>query len=327
MADLVLARVGMFVQQLPRHQHEPRRAEAALERGALDERFLHRVQLLPFFHRLHVRTFRERRKVQAPGHGGAVDQHGAAPAQPLPAAFARAEEAELLAQHLHQRLVRRDLRLDRLAVQPELDSAPHLRIAWNTASGFIGSSVSRTPIASWIAFATAGDTPKVAVSPTPFAPNGPVRCSATTASLTISPGRSSSPGILYSASEALRSCPSASKSIFSNRVKPSCMIAPPESCVSTMRGLIGVPTSATFTSLVTRTRPVSVSTSTSTPVAPTIQNGVAFSVWPFSSGDVYGGMKLPTPITEPARMPYFLRNTSATGVSAGNPSSRFSFAS
>src|SRR6267142_5443286 len=32
-------------------------------------------------------------------------------------------------------------------------------------------------------------------------------------------------------------------------------------------------------------------------------------------------MKLPAPITEPARMPYFLRNTSATGVSAASFSS------
>ena len=172
-----------------------------------------------------------------------------------------------------------------------------------------------------MALAIAGDTPHVAVSPTPLAPKGPLRCSATTASLTISSGRSSSPGILYSASDAFLSCPSASNSIFSNRVKPSCMMAPPESCVSTMRGLLGVPTSATFTIFVTRTRPVSVSTSISTPVAPTIQNGVAFSVWPFSSGGVYGGMKLPAPITDPARMPYFFLNTSATGQSAGRLSS------
>ncbi len=91
---------------------------------------------------------------------------------------------------------------------------------------------------------------------------------------------------MYSASEALRSWPSASKSIFSNSVKPSCMIAAPESCVSTTRGLIGVPTSATLTSRISFTLPVSVSTSSSTPLAPTIQNGVALSVWPFSSGGV-----------------------------------------
>jgi len=64
------------------------------------------------------------------------------------------------------------------------------------------------------------------------------------------------------------------------------MTEAPDNCVSTIFGLIGVPTSATFTMRVTFTRPVSVSTSTSTPVAPTIQNGVAFSVWPFWSGGV-----------------------------------------
>ena len=58
------------------------------------------------------------------------------------------------------------------------------------------------------------------------------------------------------------------------------MIAAPESCVSTIFGLIGVPTSATLTSRATRTRPVSVSTSISTPLPPTIQNGVASLVRP-----------------------------------------------
>ena len=74
----------------------------------------------------------------------------------------------------------------------------------------------------------------------------------------------------------------ASNSIFSVMVKPSCMIAPPESCVSTIRGLTGVPTSATLTSFVTVTRPVSVSTSTSTPAPPTIQNGVTSGDRPVS---------------------------------------------
>src|SRR5437588_41180 len=83
----------------------------------------------------------------------------AAAAQPLPAALARAVEPELLAQHFDERLVRRDLRLDALAVQRELDRAPHLRCsASNTACGFSGSSVMRTPIASCTALATAGDT-------------------------------------------------------------------------------------------------------------------------------------------------------------------------
>ena len=80
------------------------------------------------------------------------------------------------------------------------------------------------------------------------------------------------------------SCPSVN-SIFSDIVKPNCMIAAPESCVWTMRGLIGVPTSATLTSRVTRNCPVSVSTSTSAPLPPIIQNGVALGVCPvFGSG-------------------------------------------
>ena len=44
----------------------------------------------------------------------------------------------------------------------------------------------------------------------------------------------------------------------------------------TMSGLSGVPASATLTSRITRTWPVSVSTSTSAPAPPTIQNGVTF---------------------------------------------------
>src|SRR6185295_13030347 len=116
------------------------------------------------------------RKVEAARDGLAIDQHGAAAAQPLPATLARAVQAERLPQHLDQALVRRDLRLDRFAIQPEADRAPHFSfcIALNTASAVIGSEVSRTPTASWIALAMAGETPKVAVSPTPLAPNGPL---------------------------------------------------------------------------------------------------------------------------------------------------------
>ena len=67
-------------------------------------------------------------------------------------------------------------------------------------------------------------------------------------------------------------------------VKPNCMIAAPESCVSTMRGLIGVPHVGDVDELGHRTCPVSVSTSTSQPAPPTIQNGVASGVRPFAIG-------------------------------------------
>ena len=73
----------------------------------------------------------------------------------------------------------------------------------------------------------------------------------------------------------------------SDSVKPSCMIAAPESCVRVTAGLIGRPQSAALMSRVTCTAPVSVSTSTSTPAPPTIQNGVTLSDMPVcASGDL-----------------------------------------
>src|SRR5207237_3751277 len=68
-------------------------------------------------------------------------------------------------------------------------------MARSSVSGLIGSSIRRTPTASWIAFAMAGDTAKVEDSPTPLAPNGPVSCDELTTSDSIS-GTSRNPGIL-----------------------------------------------------------------------------------------------------------------------------------
>ncbi len=48
------------------------------------------------------------------------------------------------------------------------------RSARNTASAVSGSSVRRTPTASSMALAIAGDRHSVAVSPAPLAPNGPL---------------------------------------------------------------------------------------------------------------------------------------------------------
>src|SRR5688572_21038237 len=181
MLDLLFVGVGMLVEQLARHQHEARRTEPALEGARFDERLLDRIELFVVFDGQHLRPFNQSAEIKAARYGGAVDEHGAAAAQPLAAAFARTEEAEFIAQHLHQSLVRRHLRGHRGAVQLEANLSPHLCNAMKTASGFNGSEVMRTPIASCTAFAIAGETPNVAVSPTPFAPKGPVRCSATTA--------------------------------------------------------------------------------------------------------------------------------------------------
>ena len=60
------------------------------------------------------------------------------------------------------------------------------------------------------------------------------------------------------------------------------MIAAPISWRSTMDGLIARPTSATFTSLVTLMRPVSMSTAISAPAPPSIQKGVMSGDCPVS---------------------------------------------
>src|SRR5207244_9692102 len=238
--DAVVVGLGVLLEQLARHQDEPRRAEAALQAAAFDERSLHRVEPAAILDGRHFAAFGERREIQAAGHGAAVDEHRAAATEALPAAFARAEEAECVLQDFDQRIVRRHLRRHRLAVQAKLNAAPHFAFcsSMKMDSGLSGSTASLTPTASWSALAMAGDTPKVPVSPTPLAPKGPERCSALTASLMISSGMSRKPGILYSASDALRSWPCSSNSIFSNSVKQSCMIAAPESCLSTILGVI-----------------------------------------------------------------------------------------
>src|SRR5436190_21750396 len=125
MAYLVFARIRMLVEKLPRHQDEARRAEAALEGGPLDECFLHGVELSRALYGLYMCALGERREVQTARHRRAVDEHRAATAEALPAALARPVQTERVAPHFDQRLVRRDLRLDRLAVQSKLDRASH----------------------------------------------------------------------------------------------------------------------------------------------------------------------------------------------------------
>src|SRR5204862_4193372 len=113
-------------------QNETRRTEAALKRSGLDEGLLHGIELPALLDRLHARAIGKRREVQATGNGSSIHQHGAAATKPLAAALTRAVEAKGVAQHFNQRLVRRDLRLDALAVERESNRAPHLRAsAWN----------------------------------------------------------------------------------------------------------------------------------------------------------------------------------------------------
>jgi hypothetical protein len=119
MADLVFARVGMLVQQLARHQHEPGRAEAALEGTALDERLLYGIQSRSavVLDCDDVCALDERRQIEAAGDRLSIDEHRAATAQSLTAALARAEERELLLQQFDEIVVRRDLGRNRFAVE------------------------------------------------------------------------------------------------------------------------------------------------------------------------------------------------------------------
>src|SRR5580692_7314614 len=208
MDDVVIARVRVLLQQLMHHEHKTRRAEAALERAAIDEGLLHDRQRaigIERFDRGDALAVDPGREIKAAGHRLVVDQHGAAAAQALAAAFARAEQIEAL-QQLDQVAMRLDLGRDFLAVEREIDvlHAHHssssgwpacARKARSTASAVIGRQVMRTPTASWMALAIAGDTPNVPDSPSPLAPNGPDCCSASTKTFSIG-GMSRMPGIL-----------------------------------------------------------------------------------------------------------------------------------
>ncbi len=120
--DLVVVRIGMLLEQLARHQDEAGRAEAALGRAAFEEGLLHRDQLAVRGECSTVTTVLavgEGREIETTRHRRAVDQHRAAAAQALRAAFARAEQVEALLQHFDEILVRRDLGADLLAVEGE----------------------------------------------------------------------------------------------------------------------------------------------------------------------------------------------------------------
>src|SRR5437667_6065307 len=211
MADLILIRIGMGVEQLRRHQQKARRAVAALEGARLDECLLYgaerlRPRIRERLARLHIGRFDKGSQVEAAGHCCAVHQHGAAAAHALSAALARAHEIEFPLQHLNEVVVRLDLGRNLLAVEGEADRARHsssssgtfawVRSARKTASGVSGSEVRRTPQASSMALPIAGDTQNVAVSPTPLAPNGPLERCESTASFCINCGTSSIAGIL-----------------------------------------------------------------------------------------------------------------------------------
>src|SRR5215510_2649312 len=127
--DLVVVRRWMLLEQLARHQHEARCAESALGRARFQKRLLHwrelsiRCQMLDGRDRLAIN---EGREIEAARHGGAINEYGAATAQSLRAAFARAVEIKTIAQNLDDGLMGRDLGRNLLAVEGEVDGARHV---------------------------------------------------------------------------------------------------------------------------------------------------------------------------------------------------------
>src|SRR5262245_2895588 len=211
MLDQAIVRIGMLVEQLSDHQNEAGCTKAALERARFNEGFLLGAELavgVKALDRLDVGTVDELRKIKAARHRPAVHDYRAAATQALTAAFASTVEAEVGLQQLDQIMVRLNVGSDRRAVEVEADGAGgahyssssglplFARNARSTVSGLSGRSTRRTSTASSMALAMAGDTQKVATSPTPLAPNGPFDWKVSTVRFSIAPGTSWKPGIL-----------------------------------------------------------------------------------------------------------------------------------
>src|SRR5436190_7942424 len=209
-ADCILVRIRILVEELRGHKYEARRAIAALERARLDEGFLHRTELVAVGEALdcgHLGPIYESGEIKATRDRRSVHQHRAAAAHALAAALARAHQVEIALQQLDEIVVWLDLRGRGLPIESEADgtfchhaspngTSAFSRSARNMVSGSSGSSARHTPHASSMALPIAGDTQKVALSPTPFAPNGPFRWCAETASFSMICGRSRMAGIL-----------------------------------------------------------------------------------------------------------------------------------
>src|SRR5437016_6435593 len=123
-ADLGLRRVGHPLEEGLGGHEEPWGADAALERGALQELLLQRVERLAGGHALdgldllptYLATQHETGADQAP-----VEHDAAGPAVPGGAAFLAARQVEGVAEHVEQCLLRLAQELDRVPVHHCLD--------------------------------------------------------------------------------------------------------------------------------------------------------------------------------------------------------------
>src|SRR5207249_2773180 len=120
--DLLARRRRLFFQERLRRQEESRRAIAALRGAEVRKGLLEWMESLPprhAFHRLNVSAFALDAEVQTGENRPFVYEHGAGAAFPELAAVLRARQAQVLAQDLEKRLVRREGGLDGLAVDAE----------------------------------------------------------------------------------------------------------------------------------------------------------------------------------------------------------------
>src|SRR5690606_31863783 len=123
LADLLLARVRVVLEQRRRAHHHPRRAVAALEAVMILERLLdHAERSVGIGHsldRAHLRPFAVEREDRAGLHRLAIEMHRAGAALRRVAADMRAGKAEPVAQELDQERAPLDLARDLLAVDHE----------------------------------------------------------------------------------------------------------------------------------------------------------------------------------------------------------------
>src|SRR5579859_1017987 len=124
LADLVLGRPGLVLEEVDRREDHARRAEAALQTVVLAKSLLHRVQLAVAREALdggHLRAVRLDGEHRAALHGATADQHGARAALAGVAADVRAREREALAQELDEEHLGLDVGAHVSSIDAQLD--------------------------------------------------------------------------------------------------------------------------------------------------------------------------------------------------------------
>src|SRR6185295_12521360 len=162
LAGLVAARLRIALEEGPTGDDDPRRAGAALDAAGGDEALqeLARRSLGDPFDRLDSPALALEERHETGEDRLAVHHHRAGAAFAFAAAFLRAGEAEVLAEHVEQAFHRMAFRFDRLAVEGEggfhgsvssTDVGAALPRARSSRSGVAGISFTNKPVAFSIA--------------------------------------------------------------------------------------------------------------------------------------------------------------------------------